>query len=152
MLGVRIGQQDRLAAGEKAFQQQCSGDLVDEIFSVDGLSVAPASGAGAMAGGVEQGMGFEGGQPLVEQMVLQGGVLLSQGFRKSLGLGGLWARGAVGMQGIADDYDGNLVLANEAGDGLQIGAEGRTMQRKERLRGQAELIGDSQSDAAVADV
>ena len=152
MLGIRVGQQGRLAAGEKAFQQQCSGDLVDEIFSVDGLSMAPACGAGAMPGGVEQGVGFEGGQPFVEQMVCQRGLLFSQRFRKSLGFGGLWARGAIRVQWIADDHDRDLVLADEAGDGLQVGAKGRTMQRKERLRGQAELVGNSKPDAAVADV
>ena len=56
------------------------------------------------------------------------------------------------MQRVADDHDGDLVLADEAGDGLQVGAEGRAVQRKERLRGQAECVGDSEPDAAVADV
>ena len=56
------------------------------------------------------------------------------------------------MQRIADDDDFNLVLTNESRNGLQVRAERRAAQSKERLRGDAESIGDGDADAAIANV
>src|ERR1700761_6980864 len=103
--GVRVGKQSRLTAGEEAFKQQRRGDLVDEVFAVDRLAMAAACCAGAVSGGVQQGVGFERGQPLVEQMVCECGVLLTHGGGKGQGLCRLGAGRPVGVERIADDDD-----------------------------------------------
>jgi hypothetical protein len=53
---------------------------------------------------------------------------------------------------VADHDDLDRVLADEAGDGFEVGAETGAVQRKERPRGQAQLVGDSEADALVANV
>ena len=45
-----------------------------------------------------------------------------------------------------------MVLADEAGDGLEVGAEGGAVEREEGLCGEAERVRDGKTDAAVADV
>ena len=44
------------------------------------------------------------------------------------------------------------MLADETGDGLEVGARGGAMEGEERLRGEAEGVGDGEADAAVANV
>lgn len=97
-------------------------------------------------------MGFEGGEAFVEQVVSQGGVLHAKGGGNGPGLGGLRARGAIGVEGISDDERVYPVLADETGEGLEIGAEGGPMQGEKGLRGEAERVSDGEADAAVADV
>jgi len=97
-----------------------------------------------------------GGVTLVEEEVSESGVSLLEGLGEGVGLGGLGAGAAVGVERVADDQDFDLVLADEAGDGLEVGAEvgfgGRTVEGEERLRGEAEGVGDGEADAAIADV
>ena len=56
------------------------------------------------------------------------------------------------MQRIADDNDFHPVLTDEARDGFQVRAQRRASQSKERLRGDAERIGDGDADATIANV
>lgn len=151
-VGVRVWEQRWLVAGEEAFEQQRRGNLVDEVFAVDRLAVAPACGAGAVSGGIQQGVGLKRGQPLVEQMVCKRGMLLAHGGGKGQGLGGLGAGRAVGVERIADHDSRDLVLANEPGYGLQVGPERGAMQREERLGRKTQRISYGKTDAAVADV
>ena len=97
-------------------------------------------------------MGFAGGEALVEQMVGEGGVGLEEGGGKGLRFDRLWAGTAVGVERFADDEGGDLVLADPAGDGLEVGAQGRAVDGEERLCGEAERVGDGEADAAIADV
>ena len=75
-----------------------------------------------MAGEVEEGVGVVGGEALVEEVVLEGGVGFLKGVGEGLGLGGLGAGRAVGVEGVADEEDFDFVLADEAGDGFEVGA------------------------------
>ena len=72
--------------------------------------------------------------------------------RKRLSLFRLRTRGAVGMQRIANDDNFYLVLSDEAYDGFQVRAQRCAAQSKERLRGDAESIGDGDADATVTNV
>ncbi len=138
--------------GQEGFEQEDGGQLIDDVFAVDGLAMAAAGGAGVVAGGVEQGVGVEGGEALVEQVVLECGVGWLQGGGKGSGFGGLRAQGAGGVERVAYDESGDGVLADEAGYGLEVGAVGGAVDREERLGGEVELIGDREADAAVTDI
>ena len=83
-----------------------------------------------MAGGVEEGVGVVGGEALVEEVVGEVGVGFLQGECEGLGFGGLGARCAVGVERVADQEDFDVVLADEAGDGLEVGSEGSAVERK----------------------
>jgi len=64
-----------------------------------------------------------GGVTLVEEEVSESGVSLLEGQGEGVGLGGLGAGAAVGVERVADDQKVDLVLADKAGDGLEVGAE-----------------------------
>jgi hypothetical protein len=154
--GLGVGQKGGTGGREKALEKQDSGDLID-----DGCAIEPplaieagraAGGSGSMAGQIEEGVGVMGGQALVEEMVREGGVGFFEGLGKGLGFGCLGARGAVGVEGVADEKGFNLVLADEPGDGLEVGAEGSAVECKEGLGGEAERVCDGETDAAIADV
>ncbi len=104
----------------------------------------------------EKGVGVVGGEPLVEEVDgergVAGGQMVAQGVGEGEGLDGLGAGGAVGVEGVADDEDLDGVLADEAGDGFQVGAEMGAVDGEEGLRGEAELVRDGEADALVADV
>ena len=105
-----------------------------------------------MAGEIEKGMGVVGGEALVEQVVSEGGVGFLEGMGEGLGLGRLRAGCAVGVEGVADDQGFDFVLADEAGDRFEVGAEGGAVEGEEGLGGEAERVSDGETDAAVADV
>jgi hypothetical protein len=149
---VWVGQERRFVAGEKAFEQDRGGDLVDEVFAVDGFAMTAACGAGVMAGGVKQSVGLLGSVALVEQMVGERGMRFSEGSGEGLCFGGLRAGCAVCVERVSDDEDFDAVLADEAGDGFEVGTERSAVDREERLRDQAERVGDGETDAAVANV
>ena len=75
-----------------------------------------------------------------------------EGLGEGLGLGCLGAGCAVGVKGVADEQGFDLVLADETGDRFEVGAEGGAVEGEERLRGEAEWVGDGETNAAVADV
>jgi hypothetical protein len=148
--GVRIGEESGVSGGEKAFEEQGGGDLIDDFFAVE--AGGAAGGAGGVAGGIEEGVGVMSGEALVEQMVGEGGVRFVQGKSEGLGFGGLGAGCAVGVEGVADEEGFDLVLADEAGDGFEVGAERGAVEGEEGLGGETEGVGDGEADAAVADV
>ena len=97
-------------------------------------------------------MGVVGGESLVEEVMGEGGVGFLQGVGEGLGLGCLGAGCAVGVEGVADEEEFDVVLADEAGDGFEVCAEGGAVEGEEGLGGEAERVGDGETDAAVADV
>jgi hypothetical protein len=150
LLGLRIGKQGGAGGGEEALEKEGCGDLIDDVCAVQ--TGGTAGRTGGVAGEIEEGVGVVGGEALVEEMVGEGGVGFPQGLREGLGLGGLGAGRAVSVQRIADEEDFYLVLSDEAGDGFEVGAEGGAVESEERLGGEAEGIGDGETDAAVTDV
>lgn len=56
------------------------------------------------------------------------------------------------MERVANEEGFDFVLADEAGDGFEVGAERGAVEGEERLGGEAEGVGDGETDAAVADV
>ena len=148
--GIRIGEKGGAGGGEKALEEKSGGDLVDDVFAVE--TGGAAGGAGGVAGEIEEGVGVVGGEALVEEMVGESGVRLLEGLGEGLGFGGLGAGRAVGVEGIADEEDFDLVLADEAGDGFKVGAEGGAVEGEERLGGETERVCDGETNAAVADV
>jgi hypothetical protein len=68
------------------------------------------------------------------------------------GLFGLRAVVSGGVEREADDEGRDIVTANEAGDGAQVGARSGAVQREQRLRGEAEFVGDCDADAPAADI
>ena len=79
-------------------------------------------------------------------------MVLLQRQGEGLGLGGLGAGRAVGVQRMAHDQRGHAMLADEAGDGFEVGPQLGAMQGEERLRDQAQRVGDGQPDAPVSDI
>jgi hypothetical protein len=150
LLGFRIGKQGGAGGGEKALEKEGCGDLIDDVFAVEAGGAARRTGG--MAGEVEEGVGVVGGEALVEEIVAESGVSFFEGLGEGLGFGSLGAGRAVGVEGIADEEDFDLVLADEAGDGFEVGAEGGAVEGEEGLGGEAEGVGDGETDAAVADV
>jgi hypothetical protein len=104
-----------------------------------------------VAGVVEVAVGLGGGEALVPEMDGDG-ELGAEVFGEGLGLGGLRTLVAGHVERVADDGLGDVVLAEDAGDGLEVRAAAGAMQREERLRGEAEGVGERDADAAVADV
>jgi len=83
-------------------------------------------------------VGLGGGEALVPEMDGEGVFQGAEGaevFGEGLGLGGLGAGGAVGVEGIADEEDFYFVLTDEAGDGFEVGAQRGAMKGEERLGG-----------------
>ena len=105
-----------------------------------------------MAGLIEQMVSLAGGEALVDEVVLERGVSLAEGGGECLCFECLRACGAVRLQRIADQNDLHFVLAQEASNGFEVGAERGAVEGEERARGEAELIGDGEADAFVADV
>jgi hypothetical protein len=79
-----------------------------------------------------------------------------EGCGEGLGFGGLGAGRAVGVEGVADEEGLDFVLADEAGDGFEVGSYiwfgAGAVEGEERLGGETEGVGDGEADAAVADV
>ena len=137
-------------AREEGFEQQHGGDLVDEVLSVKACS--GRGEAARVAGGIQQRVRFLRGVALVEQMMLKLRMFCAERFREGFGFRRLRAGGAVGVQRESNHYRRHTVLADEARDGLQVGARSSAMNREQRLRGQAQLVRNGETDAAVADV
>lgn len=93
-----------------------------------------------------------GGQALVEKMMLEVGVRGLQSSGEGLGLGGLGAGGAVGVERVADDDGGDVVLANEPRNHFQVGTQSSAVKGEERLGCKTQRIRDSHADAAITDI
>ncbi len=130
-----------LAGGEKALQDENGGDLIDEVAMI----------LAGFTHGVEMAVGLAGGQALIGEVDWEakgGADFLGEG----LGLQGLRADLPGHMEGIAHDDFRDLVLAEDAADGFEIGVEGAAMKGEEGLDGEAEWIGDGEPDAFAADI
>lgn len=147
---VGVGQEGWAVLGEIAFEDEDGGDLIDQVLSVDAGGVADRTLNAACF--VENRVGFAGGKALVKEMMLECGVGFAEGLSERLGLGSLRAGGAVGVERVADDEDFDLVLPDEPGEGLEVGAQGRAVQGEERLGGKAELVRNGEADAFVSDI
>ena len=97
-------------------------------------------------------MGFEGGEAFIEKMVLESWVLQTKLGGEGFGFGRLRAPGTISVERVTDDECFDLMLADEAGDGLEVCAQRGAMNGKQGLRDNTERVGDGQADAAVAHV
>ena len=147
---LRIGEQCGAApGGQEGFEENGGGDLIDEVFAVKAGTGGASSGAG---GSIEAGVGLEGGEALIEEMVGEGRVLAAELGGEGLRFCGLRARAAIGVEREAYDEGVDVVLADKARDRFEVGAQSGAMKGEERLRSEAEGIGQRQADAAVANV
>ena len=90
------------------------------------------------------------GETLVEEMVDECGMSFAKCGSKGLCFGSLRTGCAIGVERIADDEDLDFVLADEAGDSFEVGAEGGAVESEEGLSGEAEGVCNGETDAAVA--
>ena len=110
--------------GEEAFEEQGGGDLVDDVFAVEAGGVA--GGAGGVAGRLRRAWASWVVRRSSRRWWVRVGCaswVNSEGLGEGLGFGGLGAGCAVGVEGIADEDELDVVLADEAGDGFEVGAE-----------------------------
>lgn len=124
---------------EETLQNQDGSDLIDDL---------PVAGKGA-AGGVKMAVGLGGSQPLVPKVDGEG-ERLPERCGKVLGSGGLRAHVAGHIKGMAEDDGRALVFAQEAAEGLEVLFRILALEGEDGLGGQAELVGDSDPDAAAA--
>jgi hypothetical protein len=127
------------AGVEPGLQNEDGCNLIDDALATDGC----------VASVVEMAMGLGGGEPLVPEVDCDS-ELSANLFCKSLGLSGLRALISRHIKRVANYRLGDGVLAEDAGDGLHVGSAVGAVQGEERLRGEAEGIGESDADAAVA--
>jgi hypothetical protein len=126
---------------KEALQNQHGSDLVDDFAM---------AGEGS-SGGVQVAVGFGGGEALVPEVNGEG-KSLAEGFGKGLGSGGLGAEIAGHIEGIAEDDGCAVEFAQEAAEGFQVLFRIFPDEGEDWLRGEAELIGDGDADAATAEV
>jgi hypothetical protein len=123
-------------------QNERCGDLIDQRFVL----------LAGFAGGVEDFVGFAGGEPFVPKIERQTGQLGQFG-GEGLDFGGLCARFAGQMQRIAGDNPCAAEFAAEAGERAEVVAGvALAGEREDGLRGEAELVRDGDADALRADV
>lgn len=124
---------------EPALQDEDGGDLVDDIFSV----------ARTAADGVEMAVGLGGTEALIPQMdgeLKFGAEIVGEFFRRE----GARATVAGEMNGPSNDNRRAGVAPQQAAQRAQIVARIGMDDGEQRLRGQAELIGDGNTNAARA--
>jgi hypothetical protein len=131
---------------EEGLKDEGCGDLIDEAAVV----------LAGVAGFVEDLVGFAGGEALVPEVDGEAGELAEFG-GKGLIEGGLLAFVAGEVDGIADDDGGDGEAAGEAGERAEVftgdaAAGALALEGEDGLGGEAELVGDCDADAAVADV
>ena len=153
LYGFGVRKQRWFAGVEKAFEQENSRDLVDGLRTCETRRLA---GDFFCLRLIQQRVSIQRRQPLVDEMEaevrMRGREKFAQSFRKGFRFFRLRAVRAVSMQRIADDHDFHLVLTDEPRDGLQVCALRCAAQGEERLRGDAESIGNGDADAAIANV
>lgn len=133
---------------EEGVEEEDGGDLIDGALALE----AVGAGADGAAGAVEQGVGFGGGEALVQAVEADLGVELGELVGEVAGFLGLGAYVAGEVHRVADDEVGDGVTAKEATDGFEVEVGGFTVEGEKRLSEDAEGVGDGDADAAVADV
>jgi hypothetical protein len=135
----------RLFAGavgvDKALQNQHGSDLVDDF---------PMTGKGP-PGGMQVAMGLGGGEALVPEVDGEGEGLAERP-GKSVRSGGLGANVAGHIEGIAEDDGGAAVFAQQAAKGFKVLLLIFADQGEDGLGGEAEFVGDGDTDAAGAEI
>ena len=111
-----------MVGGEEGLEEDDGGDLIDDVASVDLFASGFSGEAGVVTVGVEERVGFLCGVAFVDEVEGEGGVLLAEEVGEGEGLDGLRAGCAVGVEWVADDEDFDGVLADETGDGFEVGA------------------------------
>ena len=139
-------------AAEEGFEDEGSGNLVD-----DAAAGAAVLGSLSVAGVVEEGVSVGGSVTFVEEKKRGGlfevlGEVSSERVGEGLSFCGLRAGFSGGVERETDENCRRSVTADEAGYGLEIGLERGAVDREEWLCGVAESVGESNADAAVADV
>jgi hypothetical protein len=126
---------------EEALQNQHGSDLVDDFAM---------AGEGS-SGSMQVPMGFCGGEALVPEMdgKRKG---FAERFREGLGFGGLRAQVAGHVEWIAEDDGFAAELAEEAAEGFEVLLRIFVDKGENGLCGEAELIGDGDTDAATAEI
>lgn len=122
--------------------------MVDEVFAAETLLRIGRFGHRQ----VEAGVSLNGGEALVKQVMGEAGVLCPQLTGKCLGFDGLRTGGTVRVEGIAHHQRIYVMLADEAGDCLEVRAKAAAVDGEQRPRNQAEGIGDGETDTTVTDV
>ena len=114
---------------QKAFEQDLSRDLIDEVFAAKAIGCTPT-----LPVSVEQTVSLVCCQTLVKEMVLKGGVVCKESLGECESLGRLTARGAVHMQRVAYHQHGYLMASNKPRDGFQVCVQRFAVQGEQRLR------------------
>jgi hypothetical protein len=126
---------------DKALQNQHRSHLIDDF---------PVARKRA-SGGMQVAVGFGRGEALVPEVDGEG-----EGFAERLGegvgSGGLGADVAGHIEGIAEDDGRAAVFAEKAAEGFEVLFQVFTDQGEEGLSGEAELVGDGDTDAAGAEI
>jgi hypothetical protein len=131
---------------DERLQDEGCGDLVDDAAMV----------LADVAGLIEYLVGFARGEALVPQVNGQAGERAKLG-GECLRFDGLRADVAGEVDGVANNYADDAEAAAEAGERTEIfsgnaGCWATPFQGEDWLGGEAEFVGDSDADAAVADV
>ena len=126
---------------EEALQNQHGSHLIDDL----------AMAGGGAAGGVEMAMGLGGGEALVPEVDGEGEGSAER-FGEGVGFGGLGADVAGHVERIAEDDGGAAEFAEQAAEGFEVLLRVFADQGEDGLRGEAELVGDRDADAAVAEI
>lgn len=126
---------------EKALQYQHGGDLIHDL----------AMSGASKAGGVEVAMSLSGAKPLIPKVNRQGECFTKR-LRKVVSSLRLRADVAGGIERIAEHDGGTVEFAQKAAEGFEILAKVSADEGKDRLGGESQLVGDSNADAAGAEV
>ncbi len=144
----RRRQKSRLRGAEEGFQEEHGGDLIDDLCSL----LAAGFGAWCWTRAVEDGVGFSGGEALIEEVDDEGGVLRSERIGEGFCLESLGTEVARGIERETNNEAGNRMFAQQAGDGFEIGPQAGSVEREEGLGGEAEGIREGEADPAVTDI
>jgi len=142
----RSGQEAGSQGTEEGLEQKDCGYLVDDGSSF--LTATP--GAAGRTRAVQYRVSIGGGEAFINEVKVEGWVLLAQRIGKVLYLDRLRAEFTRGVERETDDDDGNGVLADKAGNRFQVNAQIGAVQGEKRLRCVAERIRQGKADATIS--